>query len=164
MRKLIAFFVALLLVLSYPTEAQSATCSSSQASQSRSAQMAVHNARRNLGYQQGYLRLQQSTVKYAQTAQRSAQSKVDSINRQINALYAKEAGANKVELIDIQVQRRKLEVALSNADFNLKTAQASLDRALSWLETKQRNVDDATAKLQQKQNDLARYQSKCTQY
>ncbi|MEY4349833.1 MAG: hypothetical protein RL719_1130, partial [Actinomycetota bacterium] len=56
MRKLIAFVFALVLILSYPTEAQAATCTSSQMSQIRSAQNAVDNARRNLGYQQGYLR------------------------------------------------------------------------------------------------------------
>ena len=164
MRKLIAFVFALVLILGYPTEAQAAKCTSSQLNQIRTAQNAVDNARRNLGYQQGYLRLQQSSVKGAQSAQRSAQSKVDGITRQINQLYAKEATANRVELIDIQVKRRKLEVDLSNAEWNLKTAQANLDRELKWLDIKQRNVDDAAAKLQQKQDDLARYQSKCSIY
>lgn len=164
MRKLIAFVFALVLILSYPTEAQAATCTSSQMSQIRSAQNAVDNARRNLGYQQGYLRLQQSSVKGAQSTQRSAQAKVDGINRKLAKLYARESRANRVELIDIQVETRKLEVALSNAEWDLKTAQANLDRELRWLDLKQKNVDDATTKLQQKQDDLSRYQSKCSQY
>ena len=164
MRKLIALLFALVLIVSYPSEAQAAPCTSSQANQIRSAQSAVDNARRNLGYQQGYLRLQQSSVKGAQSAQRRAQSKVDEINRNLSVLARQESTANRVELIDIQVKRRKLEVALSNADWDLKTAQAALDRELKWLETKQRNVDDATDKLQRKQDDLARYQAKCSQY
>ena len=164
MRKLIAFFFAFVLILGYPTEAQAAKCTSSQANQIRIAQGAVATAQRNLGYQQGYLRLQQSSLKGAQSSLRSAQSKVDGITRQINQLYSKEATANRVELIDIQVKRRKLEVELSNAEYNLKTAQANVDRELKWLDIKQRNVDDAAAKLQQKQNDLARYQAKCSQY
>lgn len=164
MKKFVTLIAALMLVVTFPSDAQAAACTSSQSNQIRVAQSAVNNAQRNLGYQQGYLRLQQSSVTGAQNAVRSATRKVDNINKALNVNFKLQAKANRVDMIDLTVAARALNVDLSNAEYGLKQAQSRLDQEQKWLDLKQRRVEDAANVLSQKQSDLARYQSRCSSY
>ena len=163
MRKLLTIGVAILMIAFTPVEAQAVgTCSSSQNYVIRSAQSAVDTAQRNLGYQQGYVRLANISFKAAQDNLRSAQRKYDQLNTTLNRYIAQEAGANRVKLLDLQVAEERVQSSLDGAQRALTLAQSAFDRAQDNLSRKQGGVSSAQQLLDRKLADLARQQAKCT--
>ena len=163
MRRILTILVALLLIGLTPAEAQAvAPCSNSQNSVIRSAQSAVNTAQRNLGYQQGYVRLATITFNAAQTSLKSAQSKYDQLNSTLNGYFAQEKGANRVKLLDLQVAEERVQKSLNTAERDLNLAQAAFDRAQTNLSRKQEGESSAQQNLDRKQAELARQQAKCS--
>ena len=163
MRRLLTILVALLLIGLTPAEAQSvAPCSNSQNSVIRSAQSAVTTAQRNLGYQQGYVRLANITLNASQSSLKSAQRKYDQLNATLNGYFAQEKGANRVKLLDLQVAEERVQKSLDVAERALNLAQSAFDRAQSNLAQKQDGEFRAQQNLDRKQSELARQQAKCS--
>ena len=163
MRRLLTILVALLMIGLTPVEAQAAApCSSSQNFVIRSAQSAVTTAQRNLGFQQGYVRLATITFNAAQSNLKAKQRKYDQLNATLNLYYAQEKGANRVKLLDLQIAEERVQKNLDVAERDLNLAQSAFDRAQSNLGQKQEGASRAQQNLDRKQSELARQQSKCS--
>mgnify|MGYP000140137007 FL=1 len=163
MRRLLTILVALLMIGLTPLEAQAAApCSNSQNFVIRSAQSAVSTAQRNLGYQQGYVRLAKVTFNSAQSNLKSAQRRYDQLNATLNRYFAQEKGANRVKLLDLQVAEERVQASLNTAERDLNLAQDAFDRAQANLSRKQEGESSAQQNLDRKQAELSRQQSKCS--
>ena len=154
--------VALAIVLTSPVEAHAATCTFSQKFAITNAFSAVTNAQRQLDTAQTFLRMQQGTVNSVQSKVQYWQTRVTTLSSKLSGLYAKEAKANRVQLIDLHIAERNTKADLDYASGQLKSSLNDLSTEQGWLNMKQRNVDDAQNKVSQAQTALSRAQSVCT--
>ncbi len=161
-RKFLALMVALLFMAFEPVQAQAATCSSSQNYVIASAQRAVSMAQTSVTANRGYVRLAQIGVNAAAGPLRSANANLDRLNKQLNDFMARESGANRVKLLDLQVAEEKTGAAISAAERALSQAQATADRAQHFLDFQNARLINAQDDLARKQVELQRQQSKCT--
>jgi hypothetical protein len=163
MRRLLTIGVALLMIAFTPAEAYAVgSCTTTQNSVVRSAQAAVNNAQRNVGYQQGYVRLATITYNAAQSNLKTKQRKYDQLNATLNRYYAQEKGANRVKLLDLQIAQERVLASIGVAERDLNLAQSAFDRAQSILSRKQESLAGVQQSLERKQSELARQQAKCT--
>jgi len=162
-RKFLALVVALLFVSAEPAAAQAIQkCSSSQNYVIASAQRQVSVAQFAVTAAQGYVRGATASNNSSQSALRAASNNLNNINKQINALMAKQNGANRVALLDLQVAVERLNRQVPAAERGLNIAQATADQSQKYLDLQSQRLSDAQDNVARKQSELQRQQSKCT--
>jgi chromosome segregation ATPase len=162
-RKFLALVVALLFVSAEPAAAQAIqTCSSSQNYVIASAQRQVSVAQFAVTAAQGYVRGATASNNSSQSALRAASNNLNNINKQINALMAKQNGANRVALLDLQVAVERLNRQVPAAERGLNIAQAAADQSQKYLDLQSRRLSDAQDNVARRQSELQRQQSKCS--
>lgn len=162
-RKFLALVVALLFVAAEPAAAQAIQkCSSSQNFVIASAQRQVSVAQFAVTAAQGYVRGATASNNSSQSALRAASNNLNNINKQINALMAKQNGANRVALLDLQVAVERLNRQVPAAERGLNIAQATADQSQKYLDLQSQRLSDAQDNVARKQSELQRQQSKCS--
>jgi hypothetical protein len=162
-RKFLALVVALIFVAAEPVSAQAIQkCSSSQTFVIASAQREVSLAQFAVTAAQGYVRGATASNSASQSALRTASNNLNNINKQINVLTAKEYGANRVALLDLQVAVERLNRQVPAAERGLNIAQAAADQAQKFLDLQSQRLSQAQDNVARKQAELQRQQSKCS--
>ena len=162
-RKFLALFVSLIFVCVEPVQAQAiAKCTSSQSYVISSAQRQVSTAQIAVNAAQGYVRLATIGYNSSQSTLRTTNNNFNNLNKQLNAFLARESGANRVALLDLQIAVEKLNQQLPSAEHALALAQSKADQAQRYLDLQTQRLAASQDNLGRKQAELQRQQTKCS--